>query len=138
MPGGGEAGRWAERVGVRLALGVERRDGGYRFFQSEAEVVALKAGTAVVRFYLPPEIVERERISGAPFAWMAEIAVAGEARPGGLVSSVLRDATALESFRNRVKAEAAANAGVLVPQYDSPFEHEYAADTPSYVRRTGS
>jgi len=72
-PPAGSPGRMLSRVRVALLLGFElpapaggeRRIENYR---AEAECVALDAGRAEVRFYLPPEIVKRGDAEKFPVA----------------------------------------------------------------------
>lgn len=135
--GAGVYGRWADRVEVELSIGIERRDGGFSFYRSGAELVAIEAGKANVRFYLPAEIVRREQIGSSPYAYVVKVTVPGAPKPAGRVSSVLQAPGALKSFEDRVLQAADRNDGVLVPQYESPFEREYGGDTPSFVRRRG-
>ena len=44
-------------------------------------------------------------------------------------------AEARKSFQTRAAAGAAANDGLLQPQFLTPFAHEYPRATPSFVRR---
>ena len=77
-------GAMVSRVRVSVLVGFElpATPGGERrieHFRSEAECVALEAGRTSVRFYLPPEVVKRDRIRGTPRFWGVELAVAGRA-----------------------------------------------------------
>lgn len=134
---GGVYARYADRVQVTLSLSVRKRNGEFEFYRASAEAVSVEAGRAAFRFYLPPEIVQREQINTDPYAWMVEVSVRG--RPAGSVpatmATVLRSAEALRSFRDRIAQAAPLNDGVLVPQYDSPFAGDFGRDTPSFVRR---
>ncbi|MBE2216531.1 MAG: hypothetical protein IAE82_21855 [Opitutaceae bacterium] len=136
--GGGAYARWADNVRVNLSLGIRTRGGDYAFFRASAEAVALEAGRASIRFYLPPEIARREQLSSAePYAWSVEVTVKGQPVPSapGQVSTVLATPEALRSFKDRVARSSTLNDGVLVPQADSPFAAAYAGDTPALVRR---
>jgi len=131
--------RNADRVRISLNVSVRKRSEGYEFFRASAEAVSLEAGRAAVRFYLPPEIVEREQVSTAPFAYLVEVSVRG--RPvaddsGMLASSVLSAPDVLQNFKDRIAQAAPLNDGIMVPQFDSPFAASYGGDTPSYVRRS--
>lgn len=135
---GGAYARWADNVRVTLSLGVRKRGGDYEFFRATAEAVALEAGRASFRFYLPPEIVQREQLTSAePYAWLVELTVKGKAvvPAPGQASAVLATPEALRSFKDRVARSSTLNDGVLVPQAESPFAAAYAGDTPSFVRR---
>ncbi|MFM8337821.1 MAG: hypothetical protein ACKODK_19870 [Opitutaceae bacterium] len=115
-------------------LGGERRIEHYR---AEAECVALEPGRADVRFYLPAEIVKRDQLHGDPRQWGVEILVDGRPMPAARAAypGNLATADARKAFQKRVATAAAANDGVLVPQYLSPFSAEYPRATPSFVRR---
>jgi hypothetical protein len=129
--------RFVDRVQVSFGLGVRTRGGEFDFYRSSAEAVSLEVGRAVVRFYLPPEIANREQISGEPYAFSVDLAVRGRplvAVPSA-VAAVLRSPEALRSFKDRVTRAAPLNDGVLVPQFETPFAGLYAGDTPSFVRR---
>jgi hypothetical protein len=137
-PGAGVYARNVDRVRVTLSISIKTRDNDFDFFRATAEAVSLRAGRASVRFYLPPEIVRREQINGTPHAYLVELAAKGRPLPAGSgnASSVLQSAEVISSFKDRVVRAAPLNDGILVPQYDSPFEHSYGNDTPSFVRRT--
>lgn len=137
-PGAGVYSRNVDRVRVTLSISIKTRDNDFDFFRASAEAVSLRAGRAAVRFYLPPEVVRREQINSTPHAWLVELAAGGRPLPesAGGVSSVLQSAEVISSFKDRVVRAAPLNDGILVPQYDSPFEHNYGNDTPSFVRRS--
>jgi hypothetical protein len=144
-PTGNLVGRMVARVRVTLSVGFEVpavSAGGERrleFYRAEAECVALEAGKANVRFYLPPELVKRDQLHGDPKYWGVELAVAGRALPAGKGSfaATLPTPEARKNFLNRVGTAAIANEGLLVPQYLSPFALDYPRATPSFVRRDG-
>ena len=141
-PAPGTPGVMVGRVKVTLLTGfelpalagAERR---LEHFRAEAECVALDAGRANVRFYLPPELVKRDQLHGDPKYWGVELAVAGRtlaaARPA--YSSALAGAEQRKNFQAKAGTAAAANDGIMVPQYLTPFAHEYPRATPSFVRR---
>ncbi|MGH8021782.1 MAG: hypothetical protein ACREIA_26570 [Opitutaceae bacterium] len=131
---GGAYARFVDRPQITLALAIRKRDDGYEFLRASTELVSLEAGRAAVRFYIPPEILEREQINTDPYAYAVDVAVRGRA-VAAAVASVLRSPEALQSFRDRVAQGAPANDGILVPQHESPFATEYAGDTPTPVRR---
>jgi len=135
---GGAYARWADNVRVSLSLGLRTRGGDFAFFRASAEAVALEAGRASIRFYLPPEIARREQLGSVePHAWLVELSVKGKAlTPApGQASAVLATPEALRSFKDCVARSSTLNDGVLVPQAESPFATAYAGDTPSVVRR---
>jgi len=141
-PGPGETGRMVSRVRVTLAIefdlpavaGGERRT---EMFRAEAECVALEAGRADVRFYLPPELVKRDQLHGDPRWWGVEVTAAGRPVPPGRASysSTLATPDARKNFQARAATAAAANDGLLQPQYLTPFWNDFSRPTPSFVRR---
>ena len=135
-------GQMVGRVRVALLLGFELPAvaGGERrleHYRAEAECVALEPGRAVVRFYLPPELVKRDQLHGDPKYWGVELTAAGRALPAGKAAyaSALPGAEQRKNFQTRANASAAPNDGVLLPQYLTPFSREYPRATPSFVRR---
>lgn len=128
------------KVSLLLAFDLPGAPGGERrteFYRAEAECVALEPGRAAVRFYLPAEIVKRDQLHGDPRQWGVEISVDGRPLPAArsAYSGNLVAADARKAFQKRGAVAAAANDGVLVPQYLSPFAAEYPRATPSFVRR---
>lgn len=141
-PTPGNVGRMVSRVRVTLTLGFElpAPAGGERrieFYRADAECVALEPGRADVRFYLPPELVKRDQLHGDPKYWGVELTVAGRAIPSGRANyaTTLPAADTRKNFQTRAATAAAANEGVLLPQYLTPFVLEYPRATPSFVRR---
>lgn len=107
------------------------------FFRAAARLVGLAPGRAHVRFYLPPEIVRRDRLGGAPKFW--EVQLAGEGLepvdspnryPPALAGEPVR-----REFQAKVAADGAANDGVLQPQYLTPFANAYPRSTPGFIRK---
>jgi hypothetical protein len=141
-PAPGSAGAMVARVRVAVLLGFElpalagtdRRTEHYR---AEAECVALEAGRADVRFYLPPEIVKRDQLHGDPKFWTIDVTAAGRPQLPGRAgaSASLANAEARKNFQSRGSSAATANDGLLLPQYLTPFAGEYPRATPSFVRR---
>ncbi|MEZ5278202.1 MAG: hypothetical protein R3F07_17605 [Opitutaceae bacterium] len=127
---------------VRVALSLSLRnplegDSDFVFFRSDAEASTLESGAARFRFYLPPAVVRRYQISGEPFAFAVDVWIDGRpiAQTAAAVSSVLANADALRSFRDRVAQDGVRNDGILLPQFKTPFLIEYARDTPAFVWR---
>lgn len=136
-------GRMVNRVRVALSLGWElpgaanspRR---VEYYRAEAECVALEAGRADVRFYLPPELVKRDQLHGSPKFWTVDLAAGGRVLPAArsaASASLMADAAARRAFQTAATAGAPANDGLLQPQYLTPFALEYPRATPSFVRR---
>jgi hypothetical protein len=143
-PPAGSPGQMVARVTVALLAGFElpAAPGGERrleHYRSEAECVALEAGRSEVRFYLPPEIVKRDSLRGDPRFWGVELSLGGKPVPAGRAAYVTALATPEQrkNFQARGGASAAANEGILLPQYLTPFANEYPRATPSFVRRDG-
>jgi hypothetical protein len=109
------------------------------FYRSAAELVGLTAGRAQVRFYLPPVLLQRDRLTGSPRFW--EIVLTGpELAP--LVSErriapALTDAAVRRAFREKIAFEAPANDGILLPQYLTPFANDARRVAPAFIRRAG-
>ncbi len=110
--------RFVRRPGVTVELGFEvSSDSGRRFefYRAEAVAVTVEQGPVSFRFYVPPEVVERDRVSSLPRFFFVEPTIGGVARPTRRenVSGTLATPDALAKFRARVAAEAPANQGVL-------------------------
>ena len=119
---------------VKLMLGVEvESESGktFEFFRSEASLVSLKEGRHYIRFYLPPEIVERDRVRNEVHSFLVQLA-----RSGGpvfeTVSRQLERPQVKDSFLKRIEEESSQNDGILLPQFKTPFSDAYPRETPSY------
>lgn len=118
--------RHVSRVEVVLEIGYETLRGGARGFEAyraATTAVALPEGRSRFRFYLPPEVVARDRVNGDLRYWFVEIVVAGQPQPttSRHVGAGLTSPAALERFRAEVGARATQNAGVLRPLHRTPF-----------------
>lgn len=146
-PGGRSvSGEYVERVRVTFNLGLDLgSEGGAKkraFYRSSVEAVALEGGTrSVLRFYLPPEIVKRDRISSGDSGkhYVVEVEAGGKVMPParGSVSSAIKSEESLRNFINLVASEGGQNEGVLVPQHLSPFAQDSQRRSPSVIRRDG-
>ena len=121
---------------VNLTLGIEvesyrQRQRGFEFYTSEASLVSLKEGRHFVRFYLPPEVVERDRIGSGIRYFLVRLARTGETLHE-YASDDLRRPDIRESFLGRVEGESSKNDGLLLPQWKTPFVTAYSDDTPSF------
>lgn len=130
-----------DRVRVRTSLAYEAGSGNektWRFFESWAETVSLAPGTATLRFYLPPEIVTRDRVQSDALLYAIEIEVGGapQSVSAAATSRTLRPPGARERFLERTRLEAVTTTGVFVPQHLSPFAFDADRPSPS-VNRTG-
>ena len=135
----GNTSRYVNRVQASLNLGFKITAGGdrFEFYRANATAVTIEQGRANFRFYLPPEVVDRDRLSGAADYWAVDLAVAGKAVPRSAkqVSSSLPNPTALESFLSKVSSEGATNDGILIPQFQSPFAWAQGGQgAPSFLR----
>lgn len=135
-------GQMVSRVRVALLVGFElpATAGGERrleHFRAEAECVALESGRADVRFYLPAEIVKRDLLHGDPKYWGVELSAGGRPLPAGRTaySASLGGAEQRKNFQAKAGPAAAANDGIMQPQYQTPFANDYARATPAFVRR---
>jgi hypothetical protein len=125
-PGPENRTRFINRPGVALELGLEspaQAPHRFEFYRAEATAVAVEQGRAVFRFYLPPEVVARDRLTSDARFFYVELTLAGRSLPAkrSHVSGSLPHPEALEKFRARVAAEGAVNRGVLRSQAWTPF-----------------
>lgn len=146
-PGGRAVmGEFVDNVRVILSIGYESGDGAakkWSFYRASAEAVGLEGGAkSVFRFYLPPEVLKRDRVpSGdAGKQFVVEFEVGGRPTPPmrGSASAKATNEDARRNFLSKVAAEGARNEGVLVPQHLSPFALDSQRRSPSIVRRDGS
>lgn len=124
--------RFANDIAVSLALATEvnrERGTAYEFYATQIEFPTLEVGQHVVRFYLPPEIVKRDRVRGEPFAFEVEV-ISGDQLETSLVSRNLQRPNALQRFHSQVVANASASSEMR-PQYRTPFAWSYPRDTPN-------
>jgi len=116
-------------------------DRDYAFYQAQAALAALPVDEAViVYFYLPPEIVARDRLRPEPFAWRVQLSVGDRVLPTQLeaISDRLRAPEVARNFAARLAENAPRQAGLLQPIYLTPFWHPGAGktrDLPTFVRR---
>jgi hypothetical protein len=132
------------RVKVTFSLGINsvKAPPGSRipdtFYRASAEAVAIETsgGKTVFRFYLPPEIVKRDQITGDQKFYLVEVFVDGKALPLSKdnVSNTMNSAALVEGFRNKVSSDAGMNDGIMVPQYLTPFANTGSPPPPSYIR----
>lgn len=121
----GVAGRFADRVRVGLNLAFQRPVEGrpLEFYRAAVTAPTLEAGRQSFRFYLPPSVVRRDRITGDARFWTVDLAVNGvpvEAT-AQQVSTAFSSAAALANFRDQHLRLAPANDGVLIPRHASPW-----------------
>ncbi len=123
-------------VNLMIGIEVEGRSGNqdrFDFYEAEAALVSLPEGRHAVRFYLPPEIVERDRIGQEAHSYL--IRLSREDRTlHEVVSRELERSNVRESFLTRVDSDAPKNDGILLAQPNTPFVLAYPNDTPSFRR----
>ena len=133
------------RVKVTLNLGIfsARSPDGAKipdtYYRASAEAVAIETtgGRSGFRFYLPPEIVKRDQITGDAKFYLIELFVDGKPLPltqYHYPTSTFKPVEIVESFRSKVSSEAGANDGILLPQYLTPFANAGSPPPPSFIR----
>lgn len=140
-PGGrAVSGEYVDGVRVHLSLGLKatRENGGERvlYYRSSAQLVTVEGGTALVRFYLPPEVLKRDKLRGDADYFLVELEAEGKAlrlTSANLSKSIPPEFVA--SYRAKASSAAAAHDGILVPQYLTPFAFDARRPTPSFIRR---
>jgi hypothetical protein len=88
-------------------------------------------------FYLPPEIVKRDQITGDQKFYLIELFVDGKPLPltkNHFPISTFSKPEIVESFRAKVTGEAGVNDGILLPQYLTPFANAGSPPPPSFIR----
>jgi len=119
---------------VKLMLGIESEsDSGksFEFFRSQASLVSLKEGRHFIRFYLPPEIVERDRVRKEVHSFLVQLLRSGKPVFES-VSRQLERPQVKDSFLKRIDEESSRNDGILLPQFKTPFFTAYPRESPSY------
>lgn len=133
--------RYVDNVLVVLSLSFEvsgsTGETELRFYQAEAEMPTLDSTRYTVRFYLPPEVVDRDGLRSRPHAYLVDLFVDGRRQVPARANMdpLLFTDSVRESFRLRIARDAPDNDGVLLPVYLTPFAHQYPRETPSFIRR---
>jgi len=135
-PGVAKDDRYLNRVQVTLTLGVESTVGGKRtdYYRATAEAVALEEGRSDFRFYLPPEIVKRDSLPAEARYYAVQITAEGNQLPVGKnfhSGSIPKPET---FFASKEVTAAAANDGVLLPQFLTPFANDDSRPAPTFIR----
>ncbi|MDQ8204473.1 hypothetical protein [Pelagicoccus sp. SDUM812003] len=118
-------------VACSLAFEVEREgERGFAFYRAELEWVTIDEGRHVARFYLPPEVVERDRLRGAPHSFQIRLQAEGQ-DPVWFWSDSLEREASRERFLTLLEVEASRNAGILRSQRLTPFAWLYPESTPT-------
>lgn len=141
-PGGrAVANQFVNDVRVTLNLAFEAADaaGGPPkiFYRGSASFITVEGGRHAVRFYLPPEVVKRDRLRAPVKFYSVEVEAAGvQQTPGRAnVASIFTSAASVQNFQSTAASESRPNEGVLMPQHLTPFAFESSLRTPTAVRR---
>lgn len=138
--------RFLNKVKVTLNLGIfsAKAPSGAKvpdtYYRASAEAVAVEAtgGKTTFRFYLPPEIVKRDTLTGDQKFYLVELSVDGKPVPLNarthITTTALPNAAALESFRGEVSSKSGVNDGILLPQHLTPLAFDNSRPYPSMIR----
>lgn len=144
-PGGrAVSGQFVDKVRVTLSIGIEAVDDKgakkINFYRSSAEAITLEGGgKSTFRFYIPPEVVGRDKLKANVKYYAVELEAGGkpQAPTRANASTDFQSADSVRVFLSRVAAESGPNDGVLVPQHLSPFAYDSQRRSPSVLRREG-
>lgn len=145
-PGGrAVSGEFIDRVRVSLNLGIELgSEGGVKkraFYRSSVEAIAIEGGSkSMFRFYLPPEVLKRDKISPNDTGkhYVVELEVGGKPQPqsrGGVSANTIKSEESLRNFLGLVASEGGQNEGVLMPLHLTPFANDSQRRSPTVLRR---
>ncbi len=134
--------KFANRVKMTLNLATEvgGTPSDLEFYRSTTTAVALAPGPSVFRYYLPPEVVTRDRLQGAARFWAIDLSVDGRVAPTSraLIGDGFSTPAALQNFRLRVAQEAERNDGILLPEHLTFYPSADGAETtPTMMRPEG-
>lgn len=142
-PGGkAVSGEYVDRVRTTLNVAFEATDGrGQKrntFYRASVEAIALEGGKAGIRFYLPPEIVKRDRLRADVKFYTVDLQVGGAPQPPSKAATAadFKGPDLVKKFLDAVGgAEASANEGLLMPQHLTPFANDPQRHSPTILRR---
>ncbi len=127
------------RVTLNLAFEAPDAAGGPPkiFYRGSASFITLEGGRHTVRFFLPPEVVKRDRLRAPVKFYSVEVEAGGVAQAPGRanVSTAFTSAASVQNFQAMAVSESRSNEGVLMPQHITPFSFESSRSTPTAVRR---
>ena len=134
--------RFVDDVRVVLMLAVQARGragADFQFYYADVEFVTLETGTRFARFYIPPEVVKRDSLSGDAYAFYVELSVGGQvlAPQRGNLSGTLRDRARFDVFQQKVTEARSTTDGILVEQHGFMTGLRDARDTSSVVHKAG-
>ncbi len=144
--GGSEARGFHRDVTVKLELAYavqSVQSDRIECYQAQAHLVGLAPrAEKTVYFFLPPEVVQRDRLNRPPAGWRVSLSVAGVALPNrpGSYSTNLSDPATAHAFLDRFQSEASGNEGILLPIYLTPFFADYhrrGEKSPAFKRVDG-
>lgn len=133
------------RVKVTLSLGVNsvKLPAGAKvpdtYYRASAEAVAVETtgGRSIFRFYLPPEIVKRDQITGDIKYYLVELTADGKPlklEKENVSFLTLGTPQLVDSFKAKVASDSGINEGVLLPQYLTQFDNNTSLPAPSFIR----
>ncbi len=107
------------------------------YYRGSASFITMEGGRNIVRFYLPPEVVKRDRLRTPVKFYSVEVEAAGvEQKPSRAnYASIFSSAASVQTFQSMAVSESRSNEGVLMPQHLTPFAFESALPSPTAVRR---
>jgi hypothetical protein len=131
--------RFVEEIKVKAYLAYKVGDG-FDFYFSEVEIIIMEQGDDnSVYFYLPGQIVERDKLSSTdPDFYFVELSVGGEAQPSQKTarSSSIKNEAILASMKAKAESEGTKNEHILMPVYYVPAEYLGSVDKlPTFLRR---
>jgi hypothetical protein len=115
--------RFLDDVQVALYLSYSDRQKGFCFFQAEVEVVSMEQGrNYLLDFFLPPEVVKRDRLGMQPFAYLLEFTAMGFKVPFANAhgSSNMSNEAARGALVSKAREEDRRSSGVLIPSFLAP------------------
>lgn len=142
---------FVDNVKVNFALAINagnKSSHTLTYFWSEVETATLERGTWNFRFYLPPAIIKHYRIGTPnPYAWVAEITTTPPSNKNTsnlppapsppltvtAVSQNLRNPERLARFQEFLTDSKSQQAGILLPQKETPFRDEDPEHSPVLI-----
>ena len=100
-------------------------------------MISVEGGKAFVRFYLPHELVKRDKLRGDPQYFLVELEAGGEPQKPNpqSVSKTITTPALLAGFKGRIASDSGANDSLLMPQYLTPFASDSRRPSPTFLRR---
>lgn len=140
---GGKAvtGEYVDRVRTTLNLMIEATDarGQKRntYYRASVDAITLEGGKARLRFYLPPEIVKRDRLRPDVKYYTVDLAAGSQLQPVSKagVSPNFKGPESVKGFQDAVAREAGTNESLLMPQHLTPFAYDSQRPSPTILRR---